>query len=471
MERRTRRRLGLEPLEARTLLAADCGESVVAPPPAMVASAAVEDQAVTPNDPLLNRQSTSGTINADEVWTTPRPSIVTAVIDSGVDFTHPDLYLSMWINQGEIPRGIARSLIDVDANGIFTFHDLNDPVNLENSLTRLVDRNENGYIDGEDLIRNSAWADRRDTDRNGLRDDLIGWDFYDNDNNPMDGGSHGTHVAGVIGATHNNGVGIAGVNPHAIIMPLRFLGPDGGGSNADAAEAIRYSYRNGARVSNNSWGYVGGEDSRLTAAIREAADKGQLFVVASGNDGFDLDERRFDSRNTSYPSASPASNVIAVAAVDRRDHLAGFSNIGRRYVDVAAPGVGIYSTVPDGDYTRFSGTSMAAPHVAGAIGLIWAENPELSAGDVRELLFDTVDELDALNGEVRTGGRINVATAVRQVRDELRAASIDPGPFDLANFASLKAAFGSIGDHPSDLDRNGIVDLDDFAYLKSRFGV
>ena len=272
-------------------------------------------------DPLFASQwdfhnigQTGGTLDADtdapEAWdaTTGSGSTVVAVIDTGVDYRHPDLTGNMWVNADEVP-----------GNG--------------------VDDDANGYID-----------------------DVHGYDFYNNDGNPLDDHSHGTHVAGTIGAVGNNGTGIAGLNWDVEIMALKFLGADGSGTTSDAIEAIRYATDNGAHISNNSWG--GDPFSQaLYDAIRDARDVGHIFVAAAGNGnfiGFGLD----NDATPFYPAGYELDNIVAVAATDHRDDIAIFSNYGATTVDLGAPGVSILSTTPNGNYGNNSGTSMAAPHVA-----------------------------------------------------------------------------------------------------------
>lgn len=252
-----------------------------------------------PDDPYFDRlwglhntgqdvNGTSGVQDADidavEAWdiATGSSSVVVAVIDSGVDYNHPDLSANIWTNPDEIP-----------GNGI--------------------DDDENGYID-----------------------DVRGWDFCDNDNNPEDYNAHGTHVAGTIAARGNNAAGVAGVCWTAKIMALRFLNAGGRGLTSDAISAIEYANTKGAHVVNNSWGGRG-----FSQALKDAINAfPALIVCAAGNDGTDNDNA------PQYPSSYDCPNIIAVAATDQEDNLASFSNYGLLSVDVAAPGTNIYSTSP-----------------------------------------------------------------------------------------------------------------------------
>lgn len=232
---------------------------------------------------------TAGTADADidglEAWDvqTGSSSVVIAVIDTGVDYNHPDLSANIWTNTGET------------------------------SCTDGIDNDGNGYVD-----------------------DCRGWDFYNNDNNPMDDNSHGTHVAGTIAAVGNNGVGIVGVNWTAKIMPLKFLSGLGSGSTSDAILAIQYANNKGAHIHNNSW-----SGSGFSQSLKDAIDASSAVVVAAaGNDGTNNDTTPV------YPCSYTSSHIICVAATDQNDNLASFSNYGATSVDVGAPGVNIYSAKP-----------------------------------------------------------------------------------------------------------------------------
>jgi thermitase len=310
-------------------------------------------------------------VDAPEAWDTSTGNLTTvvAVIDEGMDIDHPDLRNNIWTNPGEIP--------------------------------------------GNNL----------DDDANGYVDDVNGYDFANDDASVYDpdpisgkGDEHGTHVAGTIAAEGNNGTGVAGVNWQARIMALKFLGPNGG-STVDAVEAINYAVRNGAKVSNNSWGYVGSPSRSLQDAISRADTAGHLFVAAAGNGGADGvgDNNDRDSSNTNYPSSYNNANVIAVAATDNRDKLATFSNYGATTVDLAAPGVNIASTLPGNGYGYYSGTSMATPHVTGVAVLLKSQNPTLDDAQIKSAILDSVDKRSSLSGKVLVGGRLNAASALTSV--------------------------------------------------------
>jgi len=340
----------------------------------------------TPNDTHFNKLwglhntgqtigSRAGTADADidakEAWdtSTGTPDTVVAVIDEGMDIDHPDLRDNIWINPGEI----AANNIDDDANG---------------------------YVD-----------------------DVHGYDFanddasvYDPDPISSKGDEHGTHVAGTIAAEGNDGTGVTGVNWQAQVMALKFMGPNGG-STVDAVEAINYAVRNGAKISNNSWGYVGSPSRSLQDAIGRADAAGHLFVAAAGNGGADGigDNNDRNSTNTHYPASYNNANIIAVAATDNRDRLASFSNYGATTVDLAAPGVNIASTLPGNGYGYYSGTSMATPHVTGMAALLKSQNPTLDDAQIKTAILDSVDKKSSLKGKVLTSGRLNAASALSSV--------------------------------------------------------
>lgn len=329
--------------------------------------------AALPNDPsfsrlwgLHNTGQTGGVGDADidaaEAWnvTTGSREVVVGVIDTGIDYRHPDLAANMWRNPGEIA------------------------------------------------------GDRIDNDRNGFVDDVYGWDFANNDADPFDDEGHGTHVAGTIGAVGNNGTGVAGVSWQVSLMALKFLGADGSGTTSAAVAALNYAtmmrQTHGVNVvaTNNSWG-GGGASTALTNAIAAGGNAGILTVAAAGNESANNDT------TPSYPANVNSTAVISVAATDASNRLASFSNYGATTVDVAAPGVGIYSTTPNNSYASYSGTSMATPHVAGLVALMAAANPQATASQIRSAIFSTAVPVSSLAGKVATGGLINAASAVNLI--------------------------------------------------------
>jgi len=321
----------------------------------------------SPNDPKFTEQWSLNNLGQDggkeladigalHAWVKTRGTdkVVVAVLDTGVDYNHVDLAANIWSRPDSVPE----------------------------------------YTD----------------DELGTIDDVHGFDADANAGDPMDENGHGTHCAGIIGAVGDNNIGITGINWNVSIMPLKFLGRGGFGSTANAIKAINYAIdrkKNGVniRVINASWGST--QYSRaLEDAIRAANDQGILFVAAAGNSSTDNDKRAH------YPSNFDLPNVISVAALDRTDSIASFSNFGVKTVHIAAPGREILSTWLNDSYREASGTSMAAPHVAGVAALVLATEPNMSVSKLRERLLSTVDKLPALEDKTATGGRLCAAQAL-----------------------------------------------------------
>jgi subtilisin family serine protease len=260
-------------------------------------------------------------------------------------------------------------------------------------------------------------VDGIDNDGNGYKDDIRGWDFDGNNNSTYDGtqDDHGTHVAGTIGAVGGNGVGVAGVTWNVKIITAKFLGRRGG-TTANAIKAIDYitdlKTRHGLNIvaTNNSWG-GGGFSSSLQAAIERANTANILFVAAAGNGGFDGVGDNNDT-TPSYPASYTNANIIAVAALTSSGAKATYSNYGATSVDLAAPGSGIYSTLPNSagnNYGSYSGTSMATPHVTGGAALYAATHPGASAATIKNAILDSAVPTASMSGKCVTGGRLNVS--------------------------------------------------------------
>ncbi|MGF1512592.1 MAG: S8 family peptidase [Elainellaceae cyanobacterium] len=335
---------------------------------------------------LENLGQTEGVIDADidapEAWEISTGSgVVVGVIDSGIDYTHPDLADSLWTNPGEIP------------------------------------------------------GNNRDDDGNGYVDDYYGYDFVNDDGDPMDDNGHGTHVAGTIAASGSNQLGTIGVAPDAKVMALKFLDSDSQGSTFDAIQAIEYAMVMGADLTNNSWGGAGYSQA-LRDAIATSAYVGQTYIAAAGNVGSDNDIE------PEYPASYDLDNVISVAASTPSDQLADFSNYGLTSVDVVAPGSSIYSTIPGGDYMARSGTSMATPHVTGIAALLLSAYPELSVDDLRAALLESVDPLPLTN-TVASGGRVNAHQALLSASAQFEASALgEAGLVSDSGLASRDASGG-----------------------------
>ncbi|MBV6501798.1 MAG: hypothetical protein CJBNEKGG_04317 [Prosthecobacter sp.] len=329
---------------------------------------------------LHNTGQTGGLADADidapEAWdiTTGSREVLVGVVDTGVDRTHPDLAANMWTHNGE-----------VSGNGL-------------------------------------------DDDGNGFVDDVYGWDFYAMDNDPMDENNHGTHCSGTLGGVGNNLNGVAGVCWQVSIVGIRFLGP-AGGTTSDAIESVNYATRLGVDLTSNSWG-GGGFSSLLQSAIAAAGAAEQLFIAAAGNDGLDTDT------TVNYPSGYALDNIVSVAASTALDARASFSNYGRQTVDLAAPGASIYSSILGGSYANFNGTSMATPHVSGAVALLKSIAPGLSALEVKTRLMESVDPVAAFATTTVSGGRLNVARLIQDAA----------GPFPVIQVTSVAEAPGGNAD-------------------------
>lgn len=309
--------------------------------------------AVIPNDPQWPNLWGMTNIKAPQAWDTYTgdANLVVAIIDTGINRNHPDLAANIWINPGEVA-----------GNGL-------------------------------------------DDDGNGYVDDVYGWDWAYNDNDPMDGHGHGSHTAGTVGAVGNNGVGVVGVNWNIKLMALKFLNDSGSGTTSNAISALNYAVNKGVKVSNNSWG-GGGYSQALFDAIENGKAVGHIFVAAAGNNGTNNDTSPF------YPASYTNDNLIAVAAIDVNDNKASFSNYGATSVDLGAPGVNILSTVLGTGYSYYSGTSMATPHVAGAAALLYGLNPTWTYSQVRDRILSTARPIPALSGKTVTGGTLDLAAAV-----------------------------------------------------------
>ena len=292
-------------------------------------------------------------IGVEQAWdiTTGSDKVIVAVIDTGVDFNHPDLVDNLWTNEAEL-HGQA---------GV-------------------------------------------DDDNNGVIDDIHGFNAITGNGNAMDDQGHGSHCSGTIGAKGNDGKGIVGVNWNVRIMAVKFLDANGSGTLENALKAIDYATKMGAKVMSNSWG-GGGFSQTLFDSIKRSNEAGALFIAAAGN------ESNNNDTNPSYPATYDVPNIISVAAIDNQGAKASFSSYGKRTVHIGAPGVNIYSST-GGAYDSWSGTSMATPHVSGVAALVWANEPNLTAIELKQRLLQTARPIAGLKGKTKTGGLVNAFLAL-----------------------------------------------------------
>jgi len=311
---------------------------------------------------MYNTGQSGGTVGADinapQAWdiATGSSEIIVAVIDTGVDYTHPDLAANMWVNKAELNGNPGQ------------------------------DDDDNGYVD-----------------------DIYGYDFINNDSNPMDDHGHGTHCAGTIGAVGNNNEGVTGVCWNVKIMALKFMEPCGDGAcgwSDDAIACLEYAVLMGANLSSNSYG-GGGYEYAFKNAIDIAGAAGMLFAAAAGNDN-----GQNNDTIPHYPSSYNCDSIIAVLSTNDNDSISGFSNYGPASVDLGAPGSSILSCKLGGGYQYLNGTSMSTPHVAGACALVWSMNPTLANSEVKNIVLQTVDK--TLPGLCVSEGRLNLYNAILQ---------------------------------------------------------
>lgn len=315
----------------------------------------------TPNDTYYNQLWGLSKASFPSAWnyTTGSTDISVAVVDTGVNYNHPDLSANIAIKAGE----------------------------------------------------NAG---------NGCSNDQYGCDFANNDSNPMDDNGHGSHVAGTIGGVGNNGLGVSGINWNVSIVPVKVLDSEGSGYTDWIATGINYAVSRGVKVINMSLGGAGYTQD-MYDAISNARNNGVLVVCAAGN------EANNNDWNPSYPASYDLDNIISVAASDTDDSMAYFSNYGASSVHIAAPGVGIISTVLNSSYDSYDGTSMASPHVAGVAALLWAYNSTLTYSQVRAAILQGGDTVSSHSGYTTTGKRLNAAGALA-LAGEFNPPSTSPTP-------------------------------------------
>ena len=362
----------------------------------------VRQALLVPNDPQyvngtlwgLN-QISDADIDAPEGWDvrTSAGSLIVAVVDTGVRYTHQDLAANMWRNPGEVA-----------GNGV-------------------------------------------DDDGNGFVDDVYGCNAYGRNGNPMDDNGHGSHCSGTIGGVGNNGVGVTGVAWGVKLMACKFLSSTGSGTDSDAITCIDYARLKGAKVLSCSWG-GGGYGASMSAAIDRARAAGVILVAAAGNESSNNDAV------ASYPANYPQDNIVSVAATTRTDGLASFSNYGSTTVDLAAPGDGIYSTVSSSDsaYASYSGTSMATPHVSGVVALLAAQYPADTYVSLIQRLMNGTDAVSALAGKMRAG-RLNLAKALGATNNPTPVAPVNDNFVSATGLAG--SSWTSVGSNVNGTSESG----------------
>lgn len=366
-----------------------------------------------PNDPELSKQWSVEKVRAAEAWKleTGSRATVVAVIDTGVDLTHPDIKENLWTNKKEVA-----------GNNI-------------------------------------------DDDQNGLVDDIHGYDFAGNDGEPNDetgtqNPGHGTHCAGIVGAVGDNGIGISGMSQRVSIMALRFLDASGMGDLMNAVKAIDYAIANGAQIISASWGATvpAAQAQPITEAIGRANDKGVLFVAAAANDGKNNDT------SSVFPANTPLPNVISVAASTDSDTKPSWSNFGKSRVSLAAPGENIYSTLPPAKYGNLSGTSMATPLVSGLAALMLSKDPNLNPLEVKALLQASGKKVEI---ETACNCRVDSASVLGRIKE--RELTVVPQAATLEPSSQLQlAVWGGKGPYKYTVSSDSVASVDEKGLLTAK---
>lgn len=463
-----------------------------------------------PNDTYFDNQwaldndgQDGGTVGADtqvkSAWelieaTGSGTEMLVGVIDTGIDYTHPDLRENMWYNPIELAAA------DDNLDGEVTYTEV---------MAHLNNCDGVGGITLKDLFCSVTFNDDVDDDANGYVDDFVGWDTYNNDNDPFDDhtATHGTHVAGIIGAKKNNSTGIAGVNTQVKLVAIKTFNSEGSGSFGNIISGINYSNSLDIKISNNSYGSSSNTDFRTdqenvlfgysslrTSMKNSGINYGTIYIVAAGNgredleghctqsySGFDIDT---DPSCTIYPAAYDLENIITVASTNNLDTISSFSNYGQTSVDIGAPGEQIYSTLGGNTYGYKSGTSMATPHVAGTASLIYKYLEYLNGTpptytDLRTQILDHSEYITGLDNYLAAdtdgvhGKRLNIYDAlppeVEYTLDpEQIAGDIPDGGSITLNLTGTKAGKLNLASNPdtyakiqtATLNRNGLYELE-----------
>jgi thermitase len=384
----------------------------------------IGEQKVIMNDPSVQKNwglmgHLASDIKADKAWeiTTGDRRVVVAVIDTGIDVNHPDIAENLWVNPGEV---------GLDSHG-------------RDKATNGIDDDGDGYVD-----------------------DVHGYDFANNTGNLIDNHGHGTHIAGIIGAVGGNGIGISGVCPKVSLMILKYFDPNSKGSDnlKNTVRAIRYAVKMGANIINYSGGGIEPNEDEF-AAIKYAQDNGVLLIAAAGNEHSNSDVTHY------YPADYNLSNIISVTAIDSAAHVLKSSNYGTKSVHIAAPGEGIYSTLPGGNYGLMTGTSQATAFVSGVAALILSHNKDFKYDQVKKQIIATADELPGLRDKTSSGGKLNSyaalakqpgipATGIASVSGNSHAGIIDPTAHSLEEKSIL---LGGDEDRSENKSNRGLLSL------------
>jgi thermitase len=333
------------------------------------------DPAIAKNWGLMGTKGVSD-VDIAKAWEITQGSrdIVVAIIDTGIDVNHPDLRKNLWLNSGETG----------------------------------FDKN------GKDKASNKI-----DDDGNGMIDDVHGWNFVVDNNDLTDRHGHGTHIAGIVGAEGGNGIGISGVAPQVSLMVLKYYDPYAKANDnlKNTIRAIRYAIQKKVNIINYSGGGIE-YSSEEHDAVKAAREAGILFVAAAGNERSNSDTSKY------FPADYALDNIISVTAINPDAQVLSTSNYGEETVHIAAPGEGIFSTLPSGKYGLMTGTSQATAFVTGVAALILANNRDFNYGHVRKQILSTSDEISSLRAKTKTSGKLNSYRALVTLSENVVASGI-----------------------------------------------